>query len=107
MMKNGYRWILAAAAVVVAAFAYGCGSRDTVEDAVDNGGLLVSEEGQIAFTRFTRFAPPDFESDLYKINVDGSSEKRLTDSPGLDAFPAWRPLTVLFTRVRGKGCSRR
>jgi hypothetical protein len=90
MTKNGYWWILAAAAVV-AAFAYGCGGRDTVEDTVDHGGSLVSEEGQIAFTRFTRFAPPDFESEVYTINVDGSGEKRLTDSPGLDAFPAWSP----------------
>jgi hypothetical protein len=30
MTKNGYRWRLAAAAVV-AAFAYGCGGRDTVD----------------------------------------------------------------------------
>ena len=82
--------MLAAAAVVVA-FAYGCGSQDTVEDAVDHGGSLVSEEGQIAFACFTRFAPPDFESEVCKINVDGSGEKRLTDSPGLDAFPAWSP----------------
>lgn len=51
----------------------------------------MSEEGQIAFTRFTRFAPPDFESEVYTINVDGSGEKRSTDSPGLDAFPAWSP----------------
>jgi Tol biopolymer transport system component len=90
MTKNGYWWILAAAAVL-AAFAYGCGGRDTVEDTVDHGGSLVSEEGEIAFTRYTRFAPPDFESEVYTINVDGSGERRLTDSPGLDAFPAWSP----------------
>ena len=80
-----------AAAAVIAAFAYGCGGPDTVEDTVDHGGSLVSEEGQIAFTRYTRFAPPDFESEVYTINVDGSGEKTLTDSPGLDAFPAWSP----------------
>jgi dipeptidyl aminopeptidase/acylaminoacyl peptidase len=90
MTKNGYWWILAAAAFV-AAFAYGCGGRDTVEESVDHGGSLVSEEGQIAFTRFTIFAPPHFESEVYTMNVDGSGEKRLTDSPGLDAFPAWSP----------------
>ena len=90
MAKNGY-WGVLAAAAVVAAFAYGCGGPDTVDDAVDHGGSLVSEEGQIAFTRYTRFAPPDFESEVYTINVDGSGEKGLTDSPGLDAFPAWSP----------------
>jgi Tol biopolymer transport system component len=91
-MTNYVYWrMLAAAVVVAAAFAYGCGGRDTAEDTVDHGGSLVSEEGQIAFTRFTRFAPPDFESEVYTINVDGSDEKSLTDSPGLDAFPAWSP----------------
>ena len=84
--EDGCRRMLAAAAVAVA-FAYGCGGKG----AVDHGGSLVSEEGQIAFTRFTSFTPPNFESEVYTINVDGSGEKRLTDSPGLDAFPAWSP----------------
>ena len=87
---GGYWWMLTAAAMVVT-FAYGCSGRDTVEETVDHGGSLVSKEGQIAFTRFTRFAPPEFESEVYMINVDGSGEKRLTDSPGLDAFPACSP----------------
>ncbi len=86
--KDRCRQMLAAAgAAVVVAFAYGCGG----EESVDHGGSLVSEEGQIAFTRATKFMPPDFESEVYTINVDGSGEKRLTDSPGLDAFPAWSP----------------
>jgi Tol biopolymer transport system component len=89
-ITNPRHWRMLAAAAVVA-FACGCGGRDTVEDTVDHGGELVSEEGQLAFTRFTRFAPPDFESEVYKINVDGSGEQRLTDSPGLDSFPAWSP----------------
>ena len=76
-----------AAAAVIAAFAYGCGG----QAAVDHGGSLVSEEGQIAFTRATKFTPPDFESEVYTINVDGSDERRLTASPGFDAFPAWSP----------------
>ena len=83
--KDSCRQMLAAAVLV--AFAYGCGG----EESVDHGGSLVSEEGQIAFSRFTRFTPPNFESEVYTINVDGSGEKRLTDSPGLDAFPAWSP----------------
>lgn len=83
MAKDGYGWVLAAATVV--AFAYGCGG----QPAVDHGGSLVREEGRIAFTRATKFTAPDFESEVYTMNVDGSGEKRLTDSPGLDAFPAW------------------
>ncbi len=47
--KDSCRQMLAAAALV--AFAYGCGG----EESVDHGGSLVSEEGQIAFSRFTRF----------------------------------------------------
>jgi Tol biopolymer transport system component len=91
MTKDRYWRILAVTAVAAATYAYGCGSPDTVEDTVEHGGSLISDEGQIAFTRYTRFAPPDFESEVYTINVDGSDEKRLTDSPGLDAFPAWSP----------------
>ncbi len=47
--------------------------------------------GPDRFHRFTRSTPPNFESEIYTINVDGSGEKRLTDSPGLDALPAWSP----------------
>ncbi len=53
MTKDRY-WRMLAAAAVVAAFAYGCGGPDTVEETVDHGGSLVSEEGQIAFTRYTQ-----------------------------------------------------
>lgn len=67
--------------------ASGCGSDDTV----DSGGPLVSDEGRIAFTRATSFVAPNFESDVYAIDVDGSDEERLTDSPGLDGLPAWFP----------------
>jgi Tol biopolymer transport system component len=80
------------AVALVAVLVCGCaGDRGTDGDAVDHGGSLVSEAGQIAFTRATKFTPPDFESEIYTINVDGSNERRLTDSPGLDAFPAWSP----------------
>ena len=85
--KNGCQQMVAAAAAFLVAFAYGCGG----EESVDHGGSLVSEEGQIDFSRFTRFTPPNFESEIYTIIVDGSGERRLTDSPGLDAFPAWSP----------------
>ncbi len=83
MMNYGY-WRRLTAAVVIAAFTYGCGG----QPAVDHGGSLVSEEGQIAFTRATSFEP-DFEADIYTINVHGSGERRVTDSPGLDGFPSW------------------
>jgi Tol biopolymer transport system component len=33
----------------------------------------------------------DIESDVYTINVDGSGEARLTDTPGLDGMPTWSP----------------
>ena len=86
MMNYGY-WRRLAATAVVTALACGCGG----QPAVDHGGSLVSEEGQIAFTRATKFTAPDFQSEVYTINVDGSGERRLTSSPGLDAFPAWSP----------------
>jgi len=86
-MKDGCRRMLAAAAAAAVVVAYGCGGQEIV----DHGGDLVSEEGQIAFSRATKFTTPAFDSELYTINVDGSGEKRLTDSPGLDAFPAWSP----------------
>jgi dipeptidyl aminopeptidase/acylaminoacyl peptidase len=84
MTKGGHLRMFAAVAVIVV-LAYACDDRASI----DSGGSLASEEGLIVFTRATRFAPPDFESDLYAISVDGTGERRLTDSPGLDAFPAW------------------
>jgi hypothetical protein len=49
----------------------------------------VSEEGTIAFTRVSGFGTSGLKrSDIYAIDVDASQEKRLTDSPGLDGFPA-------------------
>ena len=90
--KDTYSQMLAAA-LVVAALAYsGCAGRDPVDDDVDLGGSLVSEEGLIAFTRVSSFKISGLEkSDIYAIDVDGSQEKRLTNSPGLDIFPAWSP----------------
>jgi Tol biopolymer transport system component len=80
------------AAGLVAALACGCVGREPVDDAVDSGGSLVSEKGQIAFTHATKFNWTNWassEADIYLINVDGSGERRLTDSPRLDGFPAW------------------
>ncbi len=89
--KDRYWRMLVAAWLLAALACSGCAGRSVVDDSVDHGGSLVNEKGQIAFTRATKFTPPDFESEVYTINVDGSGEKGLTDSPGLDAFPAWRP----------------
>ncbi len=100
MTKDGYWRILTAA--VVAALTFGCGDQQAV---VDHGGSLLSEEGRIAFMRATSFDGPDIESDVYTINVDGSGETRLTDSPGLDGFPSWSPdgERIAFASDRGGG----
>lgn len=65
----------------------GCGS----EPAVDSGGPLVSREGEIAFMRARSLDGMDIEADLYAMDVSGAGERRLTDTPGLDGFPAWSP----------------
>jgi hypothetical protein len=98
--QGGYWWMLAAAVLVVA-FAYGCGGQSTV----DHGGSLVSEEGQIAFTRITNQAETDIESDIYTINVNGSHERKLTDTPGLDGLPTWSPdgQRIAFVSDRDSG----
>ncbi len=58
---------------------------------MDSGGTLVSTEGQVAFVCATEFKGTKIDSDVYVLDVDGSGERRLTDAPGLDAFPAWSP----------------
>ncbi len=83
--KDAYRRMLVAVRLVVSALAYGCAGRDPVDEAVDPGGPLVSEEGRIAFTHAAKLNwsdVPSSESDLQAIDVDGSGERRLTDSPG-------------------------
>jgi Tol biopolymer transport system component len=81
--------LLLAVAMACAAFVGGCGSSEPV---VDSGGSLVSKEGRIAFTRITSLKSGTWnQSEVYSINVDGSGETRLTESPGLDGFPAWSP----------------
>jgi TolB protein len=85
--KDTYRRMLAAAVGLVSVLACGCAGGGTV----DHGGDLMSEEGQIAFMRATDFNPPHIETDIYMTNVDGTGERRLTDSQGLDGFPTWSP----------------
>ncbi|HZH02769.1 MAG TPA: hypothetical protein VEY30_03225 [Myxococcaceae bacterium] len=87
MTMSRYWRRLLAAGTVLAILAYGCGEQDTV----DHGGELVSRDGRIAFTRAISFGPSEFDSEVYTVGVDGSGERRLTDTPGLDAFPAWSP----------------
>jgi Tol biopolymer transport system component len=81
--------MLAAVTLIVLALACGCAEQQ--EAAVDHSGELSSEEGQIAFMRARDFDPPNMEADIYITNVDGTGERRLTDSPGLDGFPTWSP----------------
>jgi hypothetical protein len=78
--KGRYYVGVIAAVAVLAAFACGCGG----QDAVDHGGSLVSEAGQIAFTRATSVEGANIKADVYTANVDGTEEVRLTDAPGLD-----------------------
>jgi Tol biopolymer transport system component len=89
--KKGGPWWMLAAAHVVLAFACGCAGQEAANDDVNHGDSLVSEEGQIAFTRIAKWEGTDIEADIYTINVDGSAERRLTDTPGLDGFPSWSP----------------
>ena len=60
MTKGRYYSGVIAAVAVLAAFACGCGG----QGAVDPSGSLVSEAGQIAFTRVTKFNDTDIESDI-------------------------------------------
>ena len=84
--KDRY-WRIIASMALVSTLACGCGSRGTV----DSSGKLVSEEGQIAFTRVTSQNGTNSESDVYTANVDGTGEVRLTDAPGLDGMTTWSP----------------
>ena len=47
--KNRY-WRMLVAVGLVAALAYGCAGQEAVNDDVNAGGSLVSEEGLIVFT---------------------------------------------------------
>jgi hypothetical protein len=48
--KQGRHWRLFVAVGLVAALAYRCAGQEAVNDDVNAGGSLVSEEGLIAFT---------------------------------------------------------
>ena len=93
--KDKYRRMLVAVGLVVAALAYGgCAGQEAADDDADPGGSLVSKEGRIAFTHAAKLDwsdVPSSQADVHAIDVDGSGERRLTDSPGLDGFPAWSP----------------
>ena len=104
--KDKYRRMLVAVGLVVAALAYGgCAGQEAADDDADPGGSLVSKEGRIAFTRQTNQTGTDIEADIYTVNVDGSGERRLTDTPGLDGFATWSPDCNLlsFVSVRDGG----
>lgn len=101
MTKGRYPSGVIAGVALLAAFACGCGG----QDAVDPSGSLVSEAGQIAFTRLTKFSDTDIESDIYMIKLDGLERRRLTNSPGFDGFSAWSPdgRRIAFASDRNSG----
>jgi len=84
--RSGYRYLLAALALL-ATLACGCGERG----GTDSDNALVSARGRIVFTRATGAEGKDIESDVYAIDLDGSREARLTDTPGLDGMASWTP----------------
>ena len=102
--KDRYRQLLVAAGILAALACCGCAG----QEAVDHGGLLVSGEGQIAFTHAPELDWADLpasDAGGYVIDVDGSGQRRLTDSPGLDGFPAWSPdgERIAFVSARDGG----
>ncbi len=69
-MTKGRYWRMLVAVGLVAALACGCVGREPVDNAVDSGGSLVSEEGQIAFTHATKFNWTNWtssEADIYLL----------------------------------------
>jgi Tol biopolymer transport system component len=101
LTRGRYYFGVIAAGALLAAFACGCGG----QDAVDPSGSLVSEAGQIAFTRLTKFNDTDIESDIYMIKLDGLERRRLTNRPGFDGFCAWSPdgRRIAFASDRNSG----
>jgi len=80
-------WRMLATVGLISVLAYGC----TGQSAVDHGGDLVSEEGQIVFTRFTGSPDGSDGADVYLMNADGTNQERMTDAPEFEGFPAWSP----------------
>ena len=62
-----------------------------------DGSASESGSGRIAFV-----SNRDGNSEIYVMNVDGTGLTRLTDDPGVDAYPAWSPdgSRIAFTSTR-------
>ena len=67
-------------------------------DGLEKRNTSVDGSGLIAFN-----SEREGNTDIYVMNTDGSDQKRLTDDPGYDAWPAWSPdgAEIAFVSDRG------
>jgi len=67
-------------------------------------GSLPKDNGKLVFVSFQNSNPAtfDFNPEVYTMNADGSGQTRLTNSPGLDFWPAWSSdgTKIVFTSDR-------
>jgi hypothetical protein len=98
--KDRYWRMLAVTLVVITTLACGCAG----QSAVDHGGGLRSEEARSPSCARALQRIGHRGRHLHK-NVDGSKERRLTHTPGLDGYPSWSPdgQRIAFVSDRASG----